>query len=207
MNQDPPAESHEREREEEEARPRFTVNDRRFWTMDEQELETEGARPSQPSFVEQLERQVEDKDRQLREYIAAYKKEVVEGLEKTKERLERDASARIEQIRGQMAGPMIEVLEALERSIVAAESGAAAEAVLQGVRMVHLLMVQKLQELGLQRVATVGQPFDPNLHEAVAVIPVSEPAQDNTVVAELRPGFTLGERLVRAAQVQVGKLG
>lgn len=206
MKQDPPAESHEREREEE-PRPRFTVNDRRFWTMEEQDLESEGTRPSQPSFVEQLERQLQDKDQQLREYIAAYKKEVVEGLEKTKERLERDASARIEQIRGQMAGPMIEVLEALERSILAAESGATAEAVLQGVRMVHLLMVQKLQELGLQRVATVGQPFDPSCHEAVAVIPVSEPARDNTIVAELRPGFTLGERLVRAAQVQVGKLG
>lgn len=206
MSQDS-TEPHEREREEQEARPRFTVNDRRFWTMDEQELESEGARPSQPSFVEQLKQQVEDKDRQLREYIAAYKSEVVEGLEKTKERLERDAATRIERIRGQMAGPMIEVLEALERSIVAAGAGATVEAVLQGVQMVHLLMVQKLQELGLQRVATVGQPFDPSLHEAVAVIPVSEPAQDNTIVAELRPGFTLGERLVRAAQVQVGKLG
>lgn len=185
-------------------RPGFTVNDRRFWTQDQDSVDEE--RPQLPSFVEQLKNQLEDKDRQLKEYIAAYKKEVVEGLERTKQRLERDAAAKLEQLRGQVAEPMMEVLEALERSLVAAESGSNREALLQGVRMVHLLMVQKLQALGLQRVETVGQPFDPGRHEAVSVVPVTDPAQNDTIVAELRPGFTLGDRLVRAAQVQVGKL-
>jgi molecular chaperone GrpE len=67
-------------------------------------------------------------------------------------------------------------------------------------------MVQKLQELGLARLAAAGQSFDPTRHEAVAVQTVSDPAQDGVVVAELRPGFALGERVLRAAQVRVGKL-
>jgi len=188
--------------------PSFTVHDRRFWTLDEEELEEEEERrPSAPTFVAQLQQQLEDKDRQLKEYIAAYKTEVVEGLEKTKQRLERDAASRIEQIKGQVAEPMMEVLEALERSLVAAQTNTSFEALHEGVRMVHMLMVQKLQALGLQRIETVGQAFDPAFHEAVSVVPVAEPSQDNAVLQELRPGFTLGERLVRAAQVQVGKLG
>jgi molecular chaperone GrpE len=188
------------------AAPGFTVHDRRFWNLEDAELEAEEQRAEFPSYVEQLRQQLEEKDRQLREYIAAYKQEVVEGLEKTKQRLERDAAARVDQVRGELAQPMMEVLDALERSLTAAESSSSFGALLQGVQMVHLLMVQKLQSLGLTRVEAVGRPFDPSVHEAVAVAPVSDPTQDNVVVAELKPGFTLGDRLVRPAQVQVGKL-
>jgi molecular chaperone GrpE len=185
--------------------PRIIVNDRRFWNLPPEELEAEEARPKLPSYVEQLRHDLEEKDRQLREYIAAYKREVVEGLEKTKQRLERDATQRAETLRGKLAEPMLEVLDALERSLAASATEPAA--IMEGVRMVHLLMVQKLGELGLQRIASLGQPFDPARHEAAAILNVSDPAQDRRVTAELKPGFTLGDRVLRPALVQVGKLG
>jgi molecular chaperone GrpE len=185
----------------------FVVNDHRFWKLNEEQIAAEDQKPRLPTYVEQLRQEVEQKDRQLRDYIAAYKKEVVEGLEKTKQRLERDSAARMEQLRGQIAGPMLEVLDALERSIAAAEASPTLGAsLLQGVKMVQLLMVQKLQEVGLTRMQSLGQPFDPARHEAVAVTAAAAPTQDNTVVAELRTGFLLGERVLRAAQVQVAKL-
>jgi len=191
----------------EEPRPAaFKVTDRRFQNVDQEQLEAEGGRPRLPSYVEQLRQQVEEKDRQLREYIAAYKREVVEGLEKTKQRLERDAAQRLEQLRGELAMPMMEVMDALERSLAAAAGASDCAAVVEGVRMVHLLMVQKLQELGLKRIEVVGRPFDPTLHEAAAIAPVTDPAQDRMVLAEFKPGFMLGDRLVRPALVQVGKL-
>jgi molecular chaperone GrpE len=200
--------------------PRFKVSDRRFWTLDQAELESEPERPRMPSYIEQLERQLADRDKQLREYIAAYKREVGEELEKTKQRLQRDASQRIEQVRGELALPMLEVLDALERALPAAMGAADSVfpqrplgredrnpvALVQGLRMVHLLMVQKLQEVGLTRVQTAGARFDPARHEAAAVVPVDVPALDGAVVAEIKPGFLLGERLLRPALVQVGKL-
>jgi molecular chaperone GrpE len=185
----------------------FVVNDHRFWTLSDEALQAEEHRPQQPSFIEQLQQSLDQKDKQLREYIAAYKREVGEGLEKTKQRLERDSTARVEQQRGQLALPMLEVLDALERSIGAGEKAPGdGAALLQGIKRVHLLMVQKLQDLGLTRLQTVGQPFDPTRHEAVAVRAVSDAAQDNLVVAEIMPGFALGERVLRAAQVMVAKL-
>jgi len=188
------------------ARAGFKVTDRRFWAQSEEERAAEAERPQLPTYVERLRQEAADKDRQLREYIAAYKKEVVEGLEKTKQRLERDAGQRVERKLGELATPMMEVLDTLERSIAAAESSRDYAALVQGVKMVHLLMLQKLGELGLTRIETLGQPFDPLVHEAVAMVPVKDPARDRTVVGELRPGFRLGERVIRPAVVQVGKL-
>jgi len=190
----------------------FTVTDRRFWAQGEEEAkQAEAERARLPTYVEQLRTQLEEKDKQLRDYIAAYKREVVEGLEKTKQRLERDAAREKERERGELARPMMEVLDALERSLAAGEraaagSGADVQAMLQGLRMVHLLMVQKLQELGFTRIETGGRAFDPALHEASAVVAVSDPALDRMITAELRPGFLLGERVIRPALVQVGRL-
>jgi len=186
--------------------PRIKVTDRRFWAQGEGAPGDEPDRPRLPSYVEQLKHDLEEKDRQLREYIAAYKKEVGEGLEKTKQRLERDAAQRLEQLRGQLTLPLMEVLDVLERSLAAAEASPDPAALRQGVKMVHLLMVQKLAELGLTRIPAVGARFDPTRHEAAAVAAVSDPAQDNVVLLELKPGFLLGERVIRPALVQVGKL-
>ena len=185
--------------------PAFKVHDRRFWTLDEEELAAEEATPRAPTYIEQLEAQVAEKDQQLREYIAAYKKEVVEELEQTKRRLQNDALQQRRQVVGQVAGPMMEVLEALERSIQAAEQSPRVEAVLQGVKLVQMLMEQKLKEIGLERIESVGRPFDPAMHEAVAVAAVDDPAQDNLVVAELAAGFALEGRVFRPSKVQVGK--
>lgn len=183
----------------------FTVNDRRFWATESAEEESAAERAQAPTYVAQLQTDLAEKDRQLREYIAAYKQEVVEGLEKTKQRLERDAAQRLELLRGQLVEPMLEVLDALDRSLAAAATGSSLEALVRGVTMVRLLMLQKLQALGLQRMESVGQPFDPGRHEAVSVVQVTDPAQENRVIDEIQTGYTLGERLVRPAQVRVGK--
>lgn len=191
--------------ETEPARTGFKVTDRRFWTMDQEELKREEGRPQLPTYVEQLRQQLEEKDRQLREYIAAYKKEVVEELEKSKQRLERDAAAGLERLRGETARPMMDVLDVLERSLGAAQTSRDVDSLVRGLGMVHLLMVQKLQELGLSRMDTVGKRFDPAVHEAAAVVAVGDAAQDGVIQGELKPGFTLGERVVRPALVQVGR--
>ncbi len=202
----PTAEAHDAEQDRD-AEPTIKVTDRRFWNLSEEELEADDNVQSEvPSYVEELQQKLEQKDIQLREYIAAYKKEVGEGLEKTKERLSRDADVQVSRIRDKMVIPMLDVLDALERSVMAAESSDNFAALLDGVKMVQKLMVQRLEELGLARVSSVGQPFDPGQHEALAVAKVSDPAQDNMVVQEFKPGFSLGERVIRPAQVQVGKL-
>ena len=51
----------------------------------------------------------------------------------------------------------------------------------------------------------VGQPFDPHVHEAMVVVPVDDPAADGVVVGQWRAGYRIADRVLRPAQVQVGR--
>jgi molecular chaperone GrpE len=66
----------------------------------------------------------------------------------------------------------------------------------------HRLFMTALREAGAEPVDSVGQPFDPNVHEAVATSS-SESGESGTVVRELRRGWRLGDELLRPAQVVV----
>ena len=64
--------------------------------------------------------------------------------------------------------------------------------------------VAVLEKNGVERIATVGQPFDPAVHEAVAVIP-RKGVEENIVLEEVRPGFKRNGRLLRPAMVVVAQ--
>ncbi|HEY3359391.1 MAG TPA: nucleotide exchange factor GrpE [Polyangia bacterium] len=198
--------------------PGFTVHDRRFWVTGEGAEEGDAAvaraAPRQPSYVEQLTQELEaarqdaaEKDQRLREYIAAYKEQVVHGLEETKERLKRDAEKELQLARGELVTGLLEVLDNLQRSAQAVRETRNLDALLDGLTLVEAQFLGKLGALGLERVpAAAGQPFDPARHEAVAVVPVTDPAQDMHVVNELQAGYVFGDRVLRPARVVVGKL-
>jgi molecular chaperone GrpE len=74
----------------------------------------------------------------------------------------------------------------------------------EGLRIVLKQFLDSIDKLGVKRVATVGQPFDPSVHEAIQHLPSTDhPA--GVVLAEVQAGYTLGDRLVRAAMVVVSK--
>jgi molecular chaperone GrpE len=90
-----------------------------------------------------------------------------------------------------------------ERALVSLESsGGDAEALRHGVELIHKQFHDALAKFGLQAVESVGQLFDPNLHEAVTIEPTSEHAE-NTVIAEFQRGYKMGDRLLRPAKVKV----
>jgi molecular chaperone GrpE len=61
-----------------------------------------------------------------------------------------------------------------------------------------------MQSLGLVRIQSEGEPFNPELHEAVEIVAVT-PDLDNRVIQEYQAGYRFGERLIRPARVRVGK--
>jgi molecular chaperone GrpE len=190
----------------------FTVSDRRFWVdggAGDDATSSSGAGPAEPrfpSYIEQLRADLTEKDRQLREYIAAYKEQVVKGIDDTKDRLEREHAREIERVRGRVVGDLLEVLDNLDRSIQAADQTNNLEALARGVRLVREQFATKLAELGLAPFAAQGQKFDPASHEAATLAEVTDPALDGTVVQVIQPGYKIGDRVLRPAIVQVGKL-
>ncbi|MCC6993449.1 MAG: nucleotide exchange factor GrpE [Deltaproteobacteria bacterium] len=102
---------------------------------------------------------------------------------------------------------VLPVIDNLERALEAADStatGAAAASISEGVRLVHKQLLSSLEKFDVKVLPAVGQPFDPNLHEAIQQIETAEqPA--GTVVKELQRGYGMGGKLLRPAMVAVAK--
>ena len=96
------------------------------------------------------------------------------------------------------------VIDSLEKAIETAQDVEGAEAIAEGAELSLKLFMDSLSRNGLSTVDPLGMPFDPSLHEALAVVP-NENAEPNSVMEVIQKGFTLNERLVRAAKVLVVK--
>ena len=95
-------------------------------------------------------------------------------------------------------------LDNLERAISQPAGTDTAEAILSGVRITYEQVLAELRKFGLEQVESVGKPFDPNLHEAVGVVPW-EGSPEGTVLAENRKGYLLNGRLLRPSHVTVAQ--
>lgn len=102
--------------------------------------------------------------------------------------------------------PVFESLEKAEASKSDATDAESAAAVLEGVSLSLKLFKDTLEKQGVTEIDPHGQPFDPNLHEAVAMVPMPS-AEPNSVIEVIRKGFDLNGRLIQAAQVVVSKAG
>lgn len=78
-------------------------------------------------------------------------------------------------------------------------------AVRQGVQMIWQQLEGFLTEQGVERIETLGQPFDPSKHEALTTVPATEETPANSVVHEIKAGYTVNGRLLCPAQVVVAQ--
>ncbi len=140
-----------------------------------------------------------DTEARLRQVSSAYRQKV-EEIDSIKDRLSRQAAVQEEIRRGEVVESLFEPVENLHRALETVK-GSQAEG---GLRMVHGEFMTALSKLGLQEVPGVGSKFDPNLHEAIATMPVTDARADNTVVTVFSAGFRIGNRLIRPARVIIG---
>jgi molecular chaperone GrpE len=114
----------------------------------------------------------------------------------------RSERERQEQRKFAVLEPLREMLAVADNLDLALSAQGSAEDLKRGVEMIHRQMAELLRRFGAVEVAAVGQPFDPTLHEAVSR-EESREVKTPTVVAELRRGYTLHDRLLRPSMVRV----
>ncbi|MCA1561468.1 MAG: nucleotide exchange factor GrpE [Acidobacteria bacterium] len=181
------------------------VVDRRWWANTGEAAETDApSRDIKPSYVEQLEQQVAEKDRQVQEYIAKYRQAAAE-FEDARLRVRREVSKDVERGRREILSDLLEVVDNLDRAIESARQGASPASLLQGVEMVRRQFLSKLEGLGVTRIEVTDQPFDPSVHEAITTVPSSSPDQDGHIVGVVRQGYRIGDDVLRPASVAVAK--
>ena len=106
--------------------------------------------------------------------------------------------------REELLKELLPIFDNLERAIQSAQKATEVKAVADGVAMVGKQFESTLGRLQITRVASVGSMFDPTVHEAIQQVETND-HPPGTVVAEVQPGWSSGERLVRAAMVVVAK--
>jgi molecular chaperone GrpE len=102
----------------------------------------------------------------------------------------------------QLISDLLGVLDNFERALQAAETSENAEALREGVSLIHRQLLDTLAKAGLEPISALHQPFDPTLHEAIMQVE-SEEHEPHTVVEELRKGYQLHGRLLRPSLVKV----
>jgi molecular chaperone GrpE len=180
------------------------VVDRRWWARGDDAQPAD--RSAKPTFVEELERQLAEKDKTAQEYIAKYRQAASE-FEESRLRLRREISKDIERARREILSDLLEVVDNLDRAIEAAAGTAGSpDALLRGVEMVRRQFLSKLESLGVKRIeSSEGAQFDPLRHEAVSTVPAPTPNDEDRVVGIIRHGYTIGDEVLRPASVAVAK--
>ena len=187
-------------------KPKIIVNDRRHWVDDDgQTDDAENLDERYPTFVEKLKQEAEDKDKRLREYIAAYKNKSAENDE-FRIRLQRENESRLEQIKANFFQKLIPIVNNLQRAVDSANSANDLDNLKQGIEMTIAQFMQELKDGGVTTILAKGRPFDPKTDEVFMTEETDDPAQDNIVVEELEPGYMLKEKLLKAVKVKVAKL-
>jgi len=151
----------------------------------------------------EVERQVRDLTDRFRHAQAQLKTETDEQ----RARLQRTFEQRLESARGDLVAGLLDTLDNLKRAVAAAEKSGKKDsdfdALLEGVSATANMFEAKMQNLGLSAVASVGQKFNPEIHEAVEIVTVPKD-KDNQVIEEFQTGYKVGDRLLRPARVRVG---
>lgn len=151
--------------------------------------------PAPASSIEQVQRERDDYyDRLLRKTAE---------FDNFRKRVERERKEFTEWAAADVLGDLLAVMDDFDRAL-AADAPADAQAYKAGVELIHRALLDLVRKRGVTSIETVGTDFDPHKHQAVAYDAV-EGAREGEVVAELRKGYMLGERLLRPALVKVAR--
>jgi molecular chaperone GrpE len=121
-----------------------------------------------------------------------------------KKRAERERAEFLRRANEGMVKDLLPVLDNLERALEHAQAHGEENPLAQGIRLTHQDLVKVLVRHGLEAVEALGQPFNPEFHEAM--LQQEDPEQDdNTVLRELGKGYVFQGRLLRPAMVVVSK--
>ena len=151
--------------------------------------------------MERLEQQLADaKDQTLRTQAE---------MQNLRRRAERDVANAHKFGLEKLVNGLLPVLDNLDRAIGAVngdaiEGNEEVKALLEGVELTRKSAVDVLGQFAVEVVEPHGEPFDPQLHEAITMVP-SPTVEPNSVVDVLQKGYTLNGRLLRAAMVVVSK--
>lgn len=156
-------------------------------------FDVDGSDPG-ADVIQQLQDQLKDAEKRVLLAQA--------DLENFRRRNRRESQDQIKYAGGGLMTDILESVDNLHRAVEAYEADPNGDGLRDGVKMVATQIMESLSKRDCKPIEAVGQPFDPNLHQALQMQP-SEEHPANTVIQDLRTGFVLHDRVLRPSQVFV----
>src|SRR5512146_494255 len=160
------------------------------------------AAPQSPETAA-LREQLADKDREGAELKDKYLRALAD-TENIRKRMRQQSEDTVRLQRENLRRDLLPITDDLERAVEAARGGGNGKPIVEGVDMVLRSLLDFLRTHGVIPRESVGQPFDPQFHEAVDHVESVEHTP-NTVISEFHRGYQVGERVLRPARVSVAK--
>jgi len=163
-------------------------------SMDDTSVEVPGGSPASDDLRQERD---ELHDRLLR---------VTAEFDNYRKRTDRERREQAEYAATDLIRDLLPVIDDLERALAASidpKTGNVAT-LRQGVELIRRQLAEVLRRRGVEPIDAVGQDFDPEWHEAIASDPI-DGHREGEVTAELRRGYRIGPKLIRAAMVKVAK--
>ncbi|MFD1864032.1 nucleotide exchange factor GrpE [Planococcus chinensis] len=149
----------------------------------------------------------EDEAQKLREELEAEQNKylrLMADFDNYKRRAVKDRQE-AEKFRSQsLLADLLPVLDNFERALAAAGTSEETASLVKGVEMIQKSLLEAVKREGLEEIKAVGEPFDPNFHQAV-MQEKDENAEPGSVLMELQKGYTLKGRVLRPAMVKVNE--
>ncbi len=137
---------------------------------------------------------------QLEELTAALQRERADAVNLRRRHEEELAGLRT-RLKADVVADLLPVIDNFERALKHVPQDLAGNDYIKGIQAVVKQFETTLAAMGVERIKTVGEPFDPNLHEAVSLEDGDGPQE--IISEELQPGYRLGDDVIRHAMVKV----
>lgn len=153
-----------------------------------------------PEDVDSLKKALAEEREKAEQYLANWQRAQADFINYRK-RTEQEKAESIRYANSVLIADLLPVVDDLERAIESRGGGGADETWAEGVDLIYRKLMSVLEGRGLKRIRAEGEEFDPNFHEGV----MQEEGEEGKVLEELQKGYLLGDRLLRPAQVKVGR--
>jgi molecular chaperone GrpE len=160
-----------------------------------------GAAQDPEEEIRRLRDALDERTRQAEAHQDRYLRLAAE-FDNARKRAARDREEYVRFANEAIVRELLPVLDNFDRALQAARAEPAAAAVTQGVELIQRELLRVLEKFGVAPFAAVGQPFDPERHEAVARV-AAEGQPEMTVVSETARGYLMHGRVLRPAMVTV----
>jgi len=158
----------------------------------------------EPSELESLKNLLDQKEKEVEKEKKEYLFLMAE-FDNFRKRTIRERSELIKSASEKALQGLLPIVDDFERGLDAIKDTSDADAVKEGMRLIYNKFIKYLSDNGVKAMETTGVAFDPELHEAVAMVPAEDESEKGKIKDTVSKGYTLNDKVLRHAKVVVAQ--